>query len=31
MVEALLPHVEAYYRDWEMPSLAPYSIYNSRR
>ncbi len=27
----LLPHLEAYYRAWEMPALTPYTVYNSRR
>ncbi len=31
LVERLLPHVEAYYRAWDAPELAPYTIYNSRR
>ena len=29
--ERLRPHVEAYYRSWETPELAPYTVYNSRR
>lgn len=31
LVERLLPHVEAYYRAWDIPELAPYTVYNSRR
>ncbi len=31
LVAALLPRVEAYYRDWETPALEPYSAYNSKR
>ena len=27
----LLPHVEAYYREWEMPALHAYTAYNSRK
>ena len=30
LVEALLPHLEAYYRSWESPALAPRIPYNSR-
>jgi cytosine/adenosine deaminase-related metal-dependent hydrolase len=31
IVELLLPEVEAHYRLWEKPELAPYVSYNSRR
>ena len=31
LVARLLPHLEAYYKAWEMPALTPYSVYNSRR
>ncbi len=31
LVARLLPHLEAYYRAWEMPPLEPYTVYNSRR
>ncbi len=31
LVERLLPHMEAYYRAWDIPELAPYTVYNSRR
>lgn len=30
MVEALLPHVEAYYERWELEEVEPYTRYNSR-
>ena len=30
-IEALLPSIDAHYRDWEAPPLEPYNIYNSRR
>ncbi len=30
-VERLLPHLEAYYKAWEMPALTPYTVYNSKR
>ena len=29
-VEALLPHIEAYYAAWEVPELLPFIRYNSR-
>ena len=31
LVERLLPHLEAYYKAWDMPALEPYSVYNSKR
>lgn len=31
LVERLLPHIEAYYRGWDIPELVPYTVYNSRR
>lgn len=30
LVERLRPHIEAYYRAWEIPDLAPYTVYNAR-
>jgi 5-methylthioadenosine/S-adenosylhomocysteine deaminase len=30
MVEALLPHLKAYYQSWERDDLAPYTTYHSR-
>ena len=30
-VARLLPHLEAWYRDWEVPPLEPWIRYNSRR
>lgn len=30
MVERLRGHVEAYYREWEVPDLAPWTVYNAR-
>ena len=30
MVERLRRHVEAYYLEWEMPDLAPWTVYNAR-
>ena len=30
MVERLRGHVEAYYRNWEVPDLAPWTVYNAR-
>ena len=30
MVERLRGHVEAYYRDWEVPDLVPWTVYNAR-
>ena len=30
MVARLREHVEAYYRDWEVPELAPWTVYNAR-
>ena len=30
MVERLRGYVEAYYRDWEVPDLAPWTVYNAR-
>ena len=30
MVQALLPHLRAYYRQWQAGELVPYSTYNSR-
>ena len=30
MVERLREHVEAYYREWEVPDLAPWTVYNAR-
>ena len=30
MVERLREHVEAYYRTWEVPDLAPWTVYNAR-
>ena len=30
IVERLLPMVEAHYKGWETPELAPYSCYNSK-
>jgi cytosine/adenosine deaminase-related metal-dependent hydrolase len=30
MVEALLPHVEKFYQEWELQILEPYLVYNSR-
>ena len=29
--ERLRPHLEAYYRDWELPELEPYAPFNSRK
>ncbi len=29
-VEALMPHLEAWYRAWDMLDLSPYIRYNSR-
>ncbi|MGI9413082.1 MAG: amidohydrolase family protein [Hyphomicrobiales bacterium] len=29
--ERLMPHVEAYYREWEVPGLQAYTAYNSRK
>lgn len=29
-VERLRRHVEAYYRDWDVPDLAPWTVYNTR-
>lgn len=31
LIDRLLPHIEAYYRAWEIPDLVPYTVYNSRR
>lgn len=31
LVERLLPHIEAYYRAWDVPELVPYTVYNTRR
>jgi hypothetical protein len=31
LIERLLPHIEAYYRAWDVPELVPYTVYNSRR
>lgn len=31
LVERLLPHIEAFYRAWDVPELVPYTVYNSRR
>jgi cytosine/adenosine deaminase-related metal-dependent hydrolase len=31
LIERLLPHVEAYYQAWDIPELAPYTAYNTRR
>jgi cytosine/adenosine deaminase-related metal-dependent hydrolase len=31
MVETLLPHLIAYYKNWDVGQLVPYSVYNSRR
>ena len=31
MVEQLRGHVEAYYRAWAVPDLAPWTVYNTRR
>ena len=30
IVEALAPHVEAFYRDWPLPQTTPYNLYQSR-
>jgi murein L,D-transpeptidase YafK len=30
MVQALLPHLKAYYRQWEEEDLEPYTTYHSR-
>lgn len=30
MVESLMPHIIKYYEDWELQSLEPYIVYNSR-
>ncbi len=30
LVETLIPHLETFYRAWEMPPLDPYGQYNSR-
>ncbi len=30
LVERLRPHIEAYYQAWEVPDLAPYTVYNAR-
>ena len=30
MVERLRRHVEAYYLEWEVPDLAPWTVYNTR-
>ena len=30
MVERLRRHLEAYYRSWEVPDLAPWTVYNTR-
>ena len=30
-VRKLLPHLEAFYRDWAVPAPAPFTAYNSRR
>ena len=30
MVELLRRHVEAYYLEWEVPDLAPWTVYNTR-
>ncbi len=30
LVERLRPHVEAYYQAWQVPDLAPYTVYNAR-
>ena len=30
MVERLRGHIEAYYREWEVPDLAPWTVYNAR-
>jgi hypothetical protein len=30
MVQALLPHLKAYYRQWEEEDLEPYITYHSR-
>ena len=30
MIERLRPHIEAYYRKWDVPDLVPYTVYNAR-
>ena len=30
LIERLRPYVEAYYNAWEIPDLAPYTVYNAR-
>ena len=30
LVKALSPHLEAWYRRWELPELTPYTRYNAR-
>ena len=30
MVERLRGHIEAYYLEWDMPDLAPWTVYNTR-
>ena len=30
LIERLRPHVEAYYQAWQVPDLAPYTVYNAR-
>ena len=30
MIERLRGHIEAYYREWEVPGLAPWTVYNAR-
>ena len=29
MIERLRRHVEAYYLEWEVPDLAPWTVYNT--
>ena len=29
IVEALVPHVEDFYRDWPLPRTTPYNLYQS--
>ncbi len=28
---SVLPHLEAYYKAWDLPALTPFSVYNSKR
>ena len=30
LATALMPHLESWYQDWEMPGHSPYIAYNSR-